>query len=308
MAYIGIDGGGTKTDAVMLNQAGHVVSVYQAGPTNPHAATFPVAMKNLADILDHFLADDPLQSTNAICLGLAGVFSSSDQEDILHYIRSYYTSRGYASLPTIMITTDAEIALMCTLEERHGIVVISGTGSIVYGITPDGEHYRVGGWGHLLGDQGSGYDIGLRVLQAVMKSYDLVAQPTMLTELIVNQYQLQCITELRDYVYKPHIQKKDIAAFAKIGIEAAKQCDPIACEIIVTAATELAGLTQALRQRDPWLASADIGVHGSIFEHSELFRETFLEFVQANSSAPLSVRRAKHSPAHGAALLALNHS
>lgn len=61
---------------------------------------------------------------------------------------------------------------MAATGQKHGIIVISGTGAIVYGITQQGERHRIGGWGHILGDPGSGYEIGLHTLQTVMKSYD----------------------------------------------------------------------------------------------------------------------------------------
>ncbi len=299
---IGIDGGGTKTEIVVIEQDGTPVFHFTGGATNPHSVTFPVAQNNLAAIMEDAIRQcaNLGAAIQSVALGLAGVATDEERQKFYHLIQKLTVNEQ----PLIVVTNDAEIALMAVMQERYGVVVISGTGSIVFGITPSGTLHRAGGWGHLLGDQGSGYDIGLQTLQAVMKSHDGLLPPTELTSLIIKKYKLSSIVDLRAYIYQPQIKKQDIAAFAAICIAAAEQGDVVATEIIQHAASELASLTKRLITRDNEFASPAIGVTGSIFKHSALFRDLFSQLI--NDSTSISIQYSDNSPAYGAALLALH--
>lgn len=135
--------------------------------------------------------------------------------------------RGSEGCP-VWVVSEGEIALMATLGHTHGVLCISGTGSIVYGFTLEGERYRAGGWGHLLGDEGSGYRIGQRALQVVMQSYDGVLPPTRLTPLLLKKLKLRDISELKTRVYQMDWGKTETASIARLAIEAAESGDKAA--------------------------------------------------------------------------------
>lgn len=303
--FIGVDGGGTKTEATAINSAGEVLSRYTGGSTNPYIVTFNKAMEELRTVLDGLLAplfDESLLFTS-ICLGMSGVSSAEERRQVQSFLHSYFQQRQLSM--HIYMRSEAEISLMAVLERQYGILAISGTGSNTYAITKSGDIHRVGGWGHLLGDEGSGYQIGLQTLKTVIKSHEGILPPTIMSSLIVAAYPLQHITDLKSYIYQPAITKQDIASFARCCIEAAEAGDEAADRIIRQQAAELADTTSALIRQQAEFAESELVRIGSIFKHSPLFRETYagillsryprLRFPEGNR---------ERSPAHGAALLA----
>src|SRR3990170_4420420 len=120
--------------------------------------------------------------TKAICLGIAGV----DREDDHTVIRGIMKRIGLKA--RILIVNDALVALEAGTPGQPGIVIISGTGSIAYGRNAAGEAARSGGWGHVLGDEGSGYWIGRAALRAVLRAADRRGPPTVLTRMLLKHF------------------------------------------------------------------------------------------------------------------------
>lgn len=300
---IGIDGGGTKTEALLVAEDGREWGGLTAESTNPHAVTFEQAARNMAGLLDRALSVPGTEKLEcaALCLGLAGVDTAGERERFLAFLEAYRAERGL-SFP-IYLNNDAQIALMATLGDDRGIVVISGTGSIAYGLTEDRRAFRVGGWGPLLGDEGSGYDIGVRTLRAAMRSYDGIEAPTALASMIVERYGFSAITDLRHFVYKPHVKKHDIAKFAELCIRADEAGDPTAGSILEAAARELTVSAAALVRKDPWFASCDLVTTGSIFTHSKRFSAAFRDGL-SRLAPKVRIHPSAREPAYGAANLA----
>lgn len=305
--YIGVDGGGTKTEAAAIDNQGKVISRYTGSSTNPYVVTFEGAMQELMNVLDQLLA--PLSSSistyaiQGICLGMSGISTIQEKENVISSIRDYQEERGL-SFP-ISIRTEAEISLMASLEREYGILVISGTGSNTYGITSNGEIYRVGGWGHILGDEGSGYQIGLLSLKTVIKNLEGMLPPTSMTKAITDAYDFSHISELKGYVYKSSIGRNDIAAFARYCVEAAEGGDLLAQGILQDQARELAETTTTLIGRHKELEQTDVVCTGSIFRHSPVFRNCFRDILLTRYPKLSFVQgRHNHSPADGGARLA----
>lgn len=305
MTYtIGVDGGGTKTEAVLLDERGHIVDRFVAGATNPHAVTFETAQARLAETTDRLLANLGERSSDcrAICLGLAGVSRQDESARIRDYMIAHLRP-GHPGV-RVYVRNDAEIAIMAALDQPHGIIAIAGTGSIVYGVTPDGGSYRVGGWGHLLGDEGSGYAIGLKSLQAAMQSFDGILPETALTSLIMHKCNLASMDELKAYIYAPSIHKQHIAEFASLCIQAGDAGDAVATGILERAAEELATAALAIRRKHVSFANAPLAVSGSMFAHGAIFRRAFEQRHKLDAPAAPIVLSAR-PPAVGAALLAM---
>jgi N-acetylglucosamine kinase-like BadF-type ATPase len=303
--FVGIDGGGTKTEAVVMDSDCRIVLQLTGESTNPHAVTFPKALQNLGNLLDAIRFNPGTSEWQSMAIGLSGVSTGAEQATVHRYLEQYKQEHGLNFHCSLL--NDAQIALMATLQREEGIIAISGTGSIIYGLTPTAEQYRTGGWGHLLGDEGSGYDIGIRALKAVMRSYDGIAPPTLMTSLIVDSYGFTSITELKPFIYGDAIHKSDIAKFAEIVIRASGQNDSAAITIIQQAAGEMANAAITLIGKNDWFKSCDLVMTGSIFAHSELFNQTFRNAIRA-AFAEIKFHTASHTPAYGAALLALKHN
>jgi N-acetylglucosamine kinase-like BadF-type ATPase len=305
MYVIGIDGGGTKTEAVVLGADGKQLSALTGKATNPHAVGFDTAMQHLTELLSEIWTNPAYgrEFCIGIAIGLAGVDSPQEKQKVLEAMERFLQQQSVKS--TVSISNDAEIGLMATLGKQQGLVVISGTGSIVYGITPEGDKLRTGGWGHLLGDQGSGYAIGLQTLRAVMQSHDGVYSQTRMTELILKEYGFLSPVELKSYIYAPVIKKQDIADFARFCIVSAEEHqDEQAILILHLAAEELAMQTKALIHKHPAFASGDLVLSGSIFKHSCYMYKSFESQIR-DTFPQLHIHMARQTPAYGAALLAL---
>lgn len=306
MTYtIGIDGGGTKTEAVLADSRGAVVHRMAFGATNPHAVSFETAEMRLAETAEAMFAfadslpDRP--AIAAICLGVAGVSRSDEIARIAGSVSSQLAAHGRSA--RVFVRNDADIALMAAHGKPSGLIAIAGTGSIVYGVAEDGSRFRVGGWGHLLGDEGSGYAIGQRTLQAVMQSFDGVLPETTLTPLVLRKCGLASSDELKGYVYRPAFGKPEVAAFAELCIEAEEAGDAVAASILKRSAEELAVSVLTIRRKHPDFAQAPVGAAGSMFRHSAYYRACFAARHDAETeTAPLVM--SDRSPALGAAHLA----
>ncbi|MCC3376707.1 N-acetylglucosamine kinase [Cohnella sp. REN36] len=302
--YIGIDGGGTKTEAAVCGEDAHRrVAPLVGGPTNPYANGRDNALHELTGLLDRVFRQPELDggACAGVCLGIAGVATPEERAALTAGLQEYQRQSGRVF--PFSIRSEMEISLMAALDQPVGIAAISGTGSISAGYTADGRAFRAGGWGHLLGDEGSGYRIGLLTLQAAMRSHDRVYPPTAITEAVKARLGLTEVTELKTYIYQAHITKRDIAAFAELCIQASAAGDAIASEILRGQATELADTTAALMRQEASFGDADVVTIGSIFKHGRLFRAQFLR--RLTSLYPqLRFHEPTRSPAEGAALLA----
>jgi len=300
---LGFDGGGTKTALTATDLDGRIIASLEGDASNPTAVTFEQAVLNLTALIERLHSETELKLTDckSMVFGLAGIARKDEEVRMTDAIRSYLHTLDL-KIP-VRVTNDAEIALMAGLEQSSGIIAIAGTGAIVFGFTPDRKRFRTGGWGHILGDKGSGYEIGLQTLQTVMQSYDGVKPPTLLKERVLAKHGFASEDELRVYVYQPFVKKQHIAEHAEICIAAAREGDEAAVAIISQAANDIADLTIAMRAKDEWFSDAPIAVTGSIFKYSELFMAIYRERLEAVWTHPRIVLSGQ-TPAYGAALLA----
>lgn len=303
--FLGLDGGGTKTDLTVINEQQEIQLRVRGKGTNPHLETLQTASAELTSLLEQIIHSPQInpQQISGLCLGMSGVHTEEEKQQIIQVIKTLQVQQGI-DYP-ISFQNEGQIALMATTGSSHGVVVISGTGSIVYGFDDQGEYYRTGGWGHLLGDEGSGYRIGLLGLQAIMRSYDGIIARTMITPLIQEAWNLENVLALRTLVYQTTPSKIFIASAAPYIIQAADEGDPIALRIIMDEAEQLALTTIALIRKYDYFASQDIVLSGSIFQHSRLFAEIFTARVQIDYPTSNLINSNTGLPAaDGAALLA----
>lgn len=235
---IGVDGGGSKTSAILARMDGRISGRGSGGSSNYHAVGIETACASLDAALHAAFRDAALDSDPALvrmaCFGLAGVDRPEDQAPL-----RAWAARSWPGMP-VMFVSDARLVLAAGTPDGWGIGVVSGTGSIVYGRNPQGQTARAGGWGYLLGDEGSGYDIALHALRSVMRAADGRAPQTALSDLILAHWSLAKAQDLVSFIYRPVVTKTDIAALAVLVEQAASQGDPVARGILGHAAHELA--------------------------------------------------------------------
>ncbi len=231
---IGVDGGGTKTEAVIMDSNLRVIGEGRAGASNPLRVGLTTAAGAVREAIDNACAAAKVRRTDleAAEIGLAG----ARRRELRDRMREMFLQLG---IRDIEVVTDADIALHGATDGAPGLVVIAGTGSICCGINSRGKQVCAGGWGPIAGDEGAGAWIARRALRAVAHASDGRGPQTLLTEFACNYFHVSTADDLTTAIYAPSITNERIAGFGKDVVEAAKRKDPIAEEIIKEGGMEL---------------------------------------------------------------------
>ena len=232
MHVLGIDAGGTKTVCLLADEHGVVVSEGRGAGANLHTAGELAVEKVLHESMEAAIGDRTITPA-AICLGIAGV----DREDEMLTVRAVMRRIGYKS--RVLVVNDALIGLVAGARDEPGIAINAGTGSIVYGRNAAFEAARAGGWGHMIGDEGSGYWIGRESLAAVMRAADGRGPATGLTAEILTHFNVNDESRLPRIVYDRELPRASVAALGPIIQRVAEQGDAVAGRILERAAEEL---------------------------------------------------------------------
>ena len=239
MHVLGIDAGGTKTVCLLADGRGSIVAQGRGPGANLHVAGELAVEKVLHEVMEQALANHRVMPA-AICLGIAGV----DREEEAATVRAIM--RRICRNARVIVVNDALIALAAGARDGPGIVIISGTGSIVYGRNARGEAARAGGWGHMVGDEGSGYWIGREAVAAVMRGADGRGPATRLTDEILAHFNVADVSRLPRIVYDREQPRTSVAALGPIIQRVASQGDPVATRILERAAEELVLASQSV--------------------------------------------------------------
>lgn len=233
MRVLGIDAGGSKTVAWLADGDGRLLGEGRASGANLHSVGELAAEKTLYDVMHAALGDEP-GMPGTVCIGMAGL-DRPDEEAVVRGIFRRLGCRG-----EIVAVNDAHIALVAGADERPGVVIIAGTGSIAYGIGPSGTAARAGGWGEVYGDEGSAFWVGARALAAVVRAADRRGPATALTGLVLRHAGVDRIEGLVRQVHTRPDRRQMIAAMAGLVASAHAAGDAVAGEILRAAAAELA--------------------------------------------------------------------
>jgi len=232
MHVLGIDAGGTKTVCLLADERGAIVSEARGPGANFHAAGEEAVEEVLRDVIAEAIGDRAIVPA-AICLGVAGV----DREDEARTVRDVMRRIGHQS--HVLVVNDALIALVAGSGDAPGIVIIAGTGSIAYGRNASGDAARAGGWGHMIGDEGSGYWIGREALSAVMRASDGRGPATGLTREILTHFDVDDESRLPRIVYDREVPRMSVATLGPIVQRVAAEGDAVTMRILERAAEEL---------------------------------------------------------------------
>jgi glucosamine kinase len=256
---------------VLVDRAGHECGRGQAASANPAAVGQETALAHIQSAVAQAAHQAGVRlPVAAACCGLAGVARPSEQaawRSLLHDLATQ-----------VYLMNDAELTLEA-LPDRWGICLIAGTGSIALGRDCQGQTARAGGWGHILGDEGSGYDIGRRALQAVARAADGRGRPTSLQAALAQAWALASPQELISHVY-PERSKAAIADVAPLVFQQAATGDPVARQILATVADELATSVLAVATRLELEGAFPLAMTGGVLLHQPALRATILRRVQ----------------------------
>jgi len=239
---LGIDAGGTKTVCQLAGEDGEVLAEARRGGANLQASGELEVEKVLHEVMEEAIGDHEVRPA-AICLGIAGV----DRPDDARVVRGIMKRIGYKA--KVLVVNDALIALEAGAPGAPGVVVIAGTGSIAYGRNDRNQAARAGGWGYMLGDEGSGYWIGRASLRAVLRESDRRGPATQLTSLLLNYYGVSRPQDLIAHVYQGGLRPSAIASLAQCVQAAFSDGDAVAISILRNAADQLESSAVSVARR-----------------------------------------------------------
>ena len=288
---LGIDGGGTKTDAVLCDGTGRVIARAVGGPSSVTGQSEEAAQESLRDTLKRVL-----EQTGGLSTPLAGFFAGISGAGLgANRVRFERIFRELLpGLGEWDVNSDSYNALSAGVGVEDGIIAIAGTGSSVFG-RKDGVMRQVGGWGYLLGDEGSGFDLGRRALISALKAMDgRAGKETLLYELC----RQQAGGSLRDFVPELYRQnaKAVVASYAPLLLQAARTGDETAQEQLSQALDDMAC---AIRVAHEYCGSFRVVQGGSIWKD-----ETYCAGILARLGGQFTLLAPDLPPVYGSLVLA----
>jgi N-acetylglucosamine kinase-like BadF-type ATPase len=310
MDYVlGVDGGGTKTLARITDMEGKTVAESLAGSGNFKSVGKETAIKNIERVVTESIskiADLEGFSFNNACFGLSGLDSPKDKNTYLELIKGSRIPQFLKK--EILICNDSKIGLLAGSDEKNAIMIICGTGSNCYGINEHGEEAKANGWDYILGDEGSGFSIGLKALKSVMRHYDGRGNSTLLSNNILEALGLEDIPELIEWTYQEPFGVDRFAALAKIVCKTAAEGDKRCQDILVEEAQE-ASLTvgTVVKKLELEKKKFDLVLVGSVFRCERYFKDIFEKMLKTRFTK-ICFKPLTEKPVKGAIKLALSNS
>ncbi|MGD9129175.1 MAG: BadF/BadG/BcrA/BcrD ATPase family protein [Candidatus Woesebacteria bacterium] len=300
--YIGIDGGASKTELVLADEAGKVLAELVSGPTNLDVIAAEEAAANLEAVLNNtFNKFQDGASVENLVFGLAGVDNQEDKDNadkVFTPIFQKFSIKNYS------IVNDAWIALASGSKKENAIILIAGTGSNCLGRNQKGQIAKTGGLDFLLAGEGSAYSIGLAVLKAATQSYDGRAKKTILEKLLCEYFKVDSILDLKSKVYQPLLSKKQIAQLAQLCTQAFEQDDLVAKEIFDQAISNLMNMVvTVIKKLDLQDTVTDVVLVGGLTRVTYIKEQLIARIKDFNSQ--IKPIFPKNSPAHGAIKMAM---
>lgn len=309
---LGFDGGGTKTRAVVIDEARHVLGSGESGSSNPYAVGLGVALDNIESAAALALRDANLTRAQigGWGLGLGGVCSASESAEVERALRARIGAGASIIAVEDVVATwtgafggDGEDAGAKSAIGPRAIC-IAGTGVGCWGKNARGQIAQADGCGPLLGDRGSGYWIGERALRHTTRALDGVLPADDLSRAVLEFFGAGEIKALIRLVYAPEFERSNVAELARVVLQHA--ATPAARDILAHAGAELAATSlSVLRQLNDLSdgeISGQVALIGGVLAHAAPVKEAFVAAL-TQSSAHIEWVEARYEPAVGAALL-----
>ena len=299
---LGVDGGGTRSTGLIADLSGNILSRREGGATNPNVVGFDESASTIYDLIsgcceELHCAPDELRS---VVLGLAGARVMEFRERIREEVNARFQKNGSRPLP-LAVETDARIALEGAFDGGPGVVLIAGTGSIVIGKNEHGEILSVGGWGRILGDEGSGFAIGRDGVRALTAYFDGRGGKTSLLHLVTGQHGWHSREDIIRAVYQEGF---DLARLAPLVMEAAMDHDLPCQKILQNSASALVDQLRGVVMQMGVLRKVCVVMIGGLVSQETVFSNV-LQLKIMKALPQVDVRKAIYPPAQGAVRMAI---
>lgn len=272
--FLGVDGGGSGCRAILTNQRGTILS-FQTGPACNYQNSSP---REVEDVIAQLLKQVVLSTSakgltvTAAVFGLAGLDGNEDAK-ILQQVVAQALADNHISARELHVENDGVITLRALIGQGPGIMLLSGTGSIAWGITPGQKPIRSGGWGHLLGDEGSGYAIGKSAVTSILRGYDGRGPITGMESEVLETLECDSVEEIAERAYSDRLSVSGMARLAPLVFRMADEGNEVAQDIVGVAATDLADLVAAVARRLHLSSAFTVTLRGGVLENQPILRE-----------------------------------
>ncbi len=291
---LGVDGGATKTLAAVLDVREGELYLAHGGPSNEDAIGAQAAVRSLLESAEEALERAGIsdREVDAAVVAVAG----TNTEALAEHMRAQRDESW-------IVVNDVVSAWATATAASPGVAVISGTGSNVFGVGRGGETWRAGGWGHLLGDEGSGYWFGIQSIKAALRDREASGPETQLSDALPAFFGVDSVEALANHVYAKPLTKGEIASFATETAKIAERGDPVARELYGRAARELGSQITTVIEMTGLDGEFPLGLIGSVFKAGALYIEPLARVI--HERAPhASVSAVEMAPVGGSLLLA----
>jgi N-acetylglucosamine kinase-like BadF-type ATPase len=293
---IGIDGGGTKTDCVLVDENFNILSTNKGGPLNILASGVAESANTVLFLINSFLSNKNLKIANLdyVGVGAAGAGRYEDSSKLEGKLRTILPQNV-----KLKVMSDAEAALEGAFNGNPGCILISGTGSIIFGKDQQGLIHRCGGFGKLLGDEGSGFMVGKKGLMAALKEFDGRGEKSLITFLLNERYNINSSEDIINGFYKIGL---DISGVAPLVLAAAGNNDLVALKIIDEETEELLKLIYCMIKKLK-KENFEICFSGKLLSTANVF-STILKKKISESGIAVKIKEPEYPPAMGAIFIA----
>lgn len=294
-AYLGIDGGGSQTRSLLVNQDGRVLASASGGPGNALQLETGVLQLNLQNLIHETLKSiqKPVRLLSA-AIGLAGTSAPESRDKASEVIATLepQPEAGYALL------TDIRVALTGALLDRPGLICIAGTGSICYGRDAGGELHRTGGWGSTFDDLGSGHWIGQEAIRRALQQADGRIGGSELLRAVLEHFKLKSLEALIPKINQRSLPHSEVASLCPVVCKLAQNKDASALEVVQYAAREICNLISTTMKK---CSASQLVLQGGLLNNPSIIRQHLTELLEVNEPK-LQIIAAVLSPCAGAVI------
>jgi len=265
--YLGVDGGGSKTTAVAANGAGEILARACGDSINYYSNDLGTTRENMRAIMESLEEKTGAHEYKGAFIGMSALNGRATDGELERF------AHGVIPADKTGMDSDLYIAMETLLTDAACAVVISGTGSMAIARDDSGQIKTAGGWGYILGDEGSGYAIALAGIRAGLRGFEGSGGATRLTQALRERYKTDDLYKLIGLFYDPPMDRKSIAQFVCEVRACADSGDETAQKILLSAADDLAKTAMAaVKEIDP---GAPVGLWGGVFQHTPAYLERF---------------------------------
>lgn len=270
--FLGIDGGGTKTKLVAADENKNILLRAEGKTINFCSVGMNKARENLSELLSEVSEKTGASRFESVFIGSSALTEKATDEQLFEF------TNGVVNAVKTVLHSDVYIALGAVKGDSPKAVVISGTGSVAALLKENGEVVTKGGWGHIIGDEGSAYSLAVRGIKAAVREYETELMPQkLLYESALSFFNVEKFEDIVKIIYSDSFTKEKLALFAPYVFKSADMHDELAKEIIVSESFELSKTVLSLLCEAPGCKA--LSLYGGVFKNSKYFMGCFSDFI-----------------------------